>query len=187
MIGMAAANRKMHNRFPVMQIHAQFMQKSVLEKSCYGDLSTAVHPRSGLDRARYATEQSRTTAASCSYQRRWNNFILGIFLYVLKLFQSWNIIPHLSVKDGISIFQLFHSTSTRLEYYSRIFHTYRNTTEICSRILSFATTTYESLVFTLRSASNSEPSSEYILAPASFAIRYPAAMSVGRILPRRST
>jgi hypothetical protein len=184
-IGMTAANRKMHKQISIMHIHAQFMQKFVLEKSGYADLSTGVQSRMGLDRARCAAEHSRTTV-HCS-QKSWNNFVRGIFLTVLKLFQSWNIIPRLSTNYGISIFQLFHSTSTRLEYYSRIFHAYRNTTEICSRILSFATTTYESLVFTSRSASNSEPASEYILAPASFAIRYPAAMSVGRILPRRST
>jgi hypothetical protein len=53
----------------------------------------------------------------CAYQyasRSWNNFLCGIFPYVLKLFQSWNIIPATSVNDGISIFQLFQAASTKV-------------------------------------------------------------------------
>lgn len=54
-------------------------------------------------------------------------------------------------------------------------------------ILPFAAATYDSLVFTSRSESSSEPLSERRLQPASFAIRYALATSVGRTLPRRST
>jgi hypothetical protein len=81
-VGMAAADTKVHNRFSIMQIHAQNMQKSVLEKSGYAELSTEVHPRSGLEQ----TRQCPDTPWSC--QRQWNNFLYGIFLTVLKLFQG---------------------------------------------------------------------------------------------------
>ena len=67
-IGMAAADKKMHNQISIMQIHPQNMQKFVLEKSGYANLSTEVHPKLGLDRARCAAEQSWTTAC-CSCQR----------------------------------------------------------------------------------------------------------------------
>ena len=49
---MAVADRKMHNRFSFMQIHAQNMQKSVLEKNRYANLSTEAQPRSALERRR---------------------------------------------------------------------------------------------------------------------------------------
>jgi hypothetical protein len=55
-----------------------------------------------------------------SCQRSWNNFLAGIFLTVLKLFQNWNIIPYLSTNGGIMVFQLFQAASTRLEYYSKV-------------------------------------------------------------------
>jgi hypothetical protein len=40
-----AALSILHNHFPVMQIHAQNMQKSVLEKNGYAELRTEVQPR----------------------------------------------------------------------------------------------------------------------------------------------
>jgi large subunit ribosomal protein L39e len=45
----------------------------------------------------------------------WNN-LTGIFPPVLKLFQYWNIIPSLSVKYGIMVFQLFYGASTKVFY-----------------------------------------------------------------------
>jgi hypothetical protein len=116
---MIAADRKMHNQISIMHFHARNMHFFTFEKSGYAKLSTEVHPRSGLGQPRNAAGQSRTTIACRNQQRSWNNFLSGIFLTVLKLFQSWNIIPHLSTNNGISIFQLFHSTSTRREYYSK--------------------------------------------------------------------
>jgi hypothetical protein len=109
-IGMTVDEKKMHNQISFMQIHAQNMQKSVLEKSRYAELSMAVQPRISLERPRQSQDMP------WSHQRWWNNFVRGIFLTVLKLFHSWNIIPMLSVKDGIMVFQLFHGTSTRLGY-----------------------------------------------------------------------
>jgi hypothetical protein len=87
-VGMAAADRKMHNRFSIMQIHAQNMH-FVLEKSGYAKLSTQIHPRSGLEQPRQGLDNHMT-----AIKKSRNNFLFGIFLTVLKLFQSWNIIPH---------------------------------------------------------------------------------------------
>jgi hypothetical protein len=50
-IGMAVADRKMHNRFSFMQIHAQNMQKSVLEKSGYAKSTLTVPRTMGLEHA----------------------------------------------------------------------------------------------------------------------------------------
>jgi hypothetical protein len=111
---MAFDKEKMHNRFSIMQIHAQNMH-FVLEKSGYAKLSTEVHARSGLEQPRQALGRD-----SIDIKKLWNNFLRGIFLAVLKLFQSGNIIPHPSTNDGISIFQLFQAASTRLEYYSKV-------------------------------------------------------------------
>jgi hypothetical protein len=121
-IGMTIDKEKMHNQISIMYVHAQNMQKSVLEKNRYADLSTRVHPRSGLEQPRCAAGQSRTMAACC--QRSWNNILAGIFLPVLKLFQSWNNIPRLSTDDGIMVFQLFQEASTRLFQYRGIFQRY---------------------------------------------------------------
>jgi hypothetical protein len=51
----------------------------------------------------------------CQYApiKLWNNILYGIFLTVLKLFVSWNIIPCLSTNDGIMVFQLFQAASTK--------------------------------------------------------------------------
>jgi hypothetical protein len=86
-IGMTAANRKMHKQISIMQIHAQNMQKFVLEKNRYADLSTEVQPRSGLEQPR----PCKMHPAAIKDDR--NNFLRGIFLTVLKLFVSWNNIP----------------------------------------------------------------------------------------------
>jgi hypothetical protein len=99
---MAAADRKMHNHFSIMHFHAQNMHFFVLEKSGYAKLSTEVHARSGLEQPRQGLDNHRT-----AIKKSRNNFLFGIFHFVFKLFQSWNIIPHLSVDSGISIFQLF--------------------------------------------------------------------------------
>src|SRR5581483_5947414 len=55
-----------------------------------------------------------STSGSLISLTGWNNFSSEIFLPLLKLFQSWNIIPCLSVKSGIVAFQLFHAASRRL-------------------------------------------------------------------------
>jgi hypothetical protein len=106
---MAAAKNKMHDQISVMQIHAQNMQKSVLEKSGYAELSTEVQPRSGLEQPR------QTQDMPWSFQKSWNNFVRGIFLTVLKLFQSWNIIPSLSTNCGISVFHYSRLQAPRVE------------------------------------------------------------------------
>jgi hypothetical protein len=109
---MTVDEKKMHNQISLMQIHAQNMQKFVLEKSRYAKLSTKVHARSGLEQPRHGLGNNRTAA-----KKSWNN-LSGIFLPVLKLFQSWNIIPCLSVMDGIMVFQLFQAASVEdgIEY-----------------------------------------------------------------------
>jgi hypothetical protein len=110
---MTAADKNMHNQISIMHFHAQLMQKFVFEKSGYAKLSTKVHPRLGLEQPRCVAGQSRTTIACRNQQRPWNNFLVGIFHFVLKIFQSveyyskpergwWNIgIPAASVESGI--------------------------------------------------------------------------------------
>jgi hypothetical protein len=94
------------------------MQKFVLKKSGYAELSTEVHPRSGLEQPTQVLGRDRI-----DIKKSWNNFLRGIFLTVLKLFQSWNIIPHLSTNDGIMVFQLFQAASTEG---NEIFHSGNN-------------------------------------------------------------
>jgi hypothetical protein len=106
-----ATDSILHNQISIMHIHAQNMQKFVLEKNSYAELSTVVHARSGLEQPR----QDQDIPCSCT---RWWNNLAGIFLPVLELFHSWNIIPSLSTNSGIMVFQLFQAASVEdgIEY-----------------------------------------------------------------------
>jgi hypothetical protein len=111
MIGMTAADKKMHNHF--------FFY--ALPDSFYAKIHAQFLPLCRICAQRFSYYGARTGPDTpLNYQRSWNNFLIRVFMTVLKLFVSWNIIPHLSTNYGISIFQLFHSTSTRREYYSKV-------------------------------------------------------------------
>ena len=110
-IGMTAAGKKMHNHFLFYAMprsnyavfHAQFLALCRI----HAQRSAYYGARSGLD-------------ATSSCQRSWNNFLVGIFQFVLKLFQKveyysmlergwWNIgIPAASTRlfQHRGIFQL---------------------------------------------------------------------------------
>ena len=102
------------------------------EKNRYAKLSTEAHARLGLEQPRYAAGQSRTMAACRSCQRSWNNFLLGIFHFVLKLFQKveyYSKPEHSGWNIGIP------AASTWVFQYRRIFQGYSKFTVLYTHIL----------------------------------------------------
>jgi hypothetical protein len=71
-----AAEPILHNQISIMHIHAQNMQKFVLEKSSYAKLSTEVHARSGLEQPRQGLDNDMTAA-----KKPWNKFPAPEYLF----------------------------------------------------------------------------------------------------------
>ena len=94
---MIAADGKMHTFFRFMHFHAHFMQKSTLRKSHYAEFVLRVPRTMGLDQIRmhHRAVKSHGIIFCLEYSISCSNY-----------FRRWNIIPSLSVTNGISVFQL---------------------------------------------------------------------------------
>jgi hypothetical protein len=84
--------------FTIGKLHKTFSFHACT-RSFYAKIHAQKKPLCRICAQRFSYYGSRTSPdAFCSYQWSWNN-LAGIFLTVLKLFASWNIIPCLSTNN----------------------------------------------------------------------------------------